>query len=344
MRGAGRWSLGGHGRGRTAGGCAPGRPRHHWLRRWLLSAVPLHPSNARRQLLTALQIGALWWLRRSSATRIRSPTLFVTSSRLATRVGIQTSNPRASRQDRPDLNSSQARPRSTNGRRRSTTLCGLGPHGAGSAAACPGWVQQRGEWDIRRIEDASDMPTADEVKALVRSHAEGDDGHFYAVAMQVAARAAKAGQTRFAQELRDVVDAAKAASQQAGTRRLRAVPVVQPKGDLAGLLGVSYPSHRMSDLVVSPEVRVSLERVLTEQRQQEHLREHGFDPLHSMLLIGPPGTGKTLSASVLAGELRLPLFLIRLETLITKFMGETAAKLRLIFDAVEQTRGVYLFD
>jgi len=188
------------------------------------------------------------------------------------------------------------------------------------------------------------MPTADEVKALVRSHAEGDDGHFYAVAMQVAARAAKAGQTRFAQELRDVVDAAKAASQQAGTRRLRAVPVVQPKGDLAGLLGVSYPSHRMSDLVVSPEVRVSLERVLTEQRQQEHLREHGFDPLHSMLLIGPPGTGKTLSASVLAGELRLPLFLIRLETLITKFMGETAAKLRLIFDAVEQTRGVYLFD
>ena len=100
----------------------------------------------------------------------------------------------------------------------------------------------------------------------------------------------------------------------------------------------------MNDLVVESPVREALSRVLTEQRQQERLREHGFEPIQSLLLIGSPGTGKTLSASVLAGELRLPLFLIRLEVLITKFMGETAAKLRLIFDAVEQTRGVYLFD
>jgi SpoVK/Ycf46/Vps4 family AAA+-type ATPase len=188
------------------------------------------------------------------------------------------------------------------------------------------------------------MATADQVKALVRSHADGDDAHFYAVAMQVAARAAKSGQTRFAQELRDVVDAAKAASQQVARHRLRPVPVVQPRGDLAGLLGVSYPHHRMSDLVVEAGVREALERVLTEQRQQDRLREHGFEPLHSLLLIGSPGTGKTLSASVLAGELKLPLFMIRLDALITKFMGETAAKLRLVFDAVEQTRGIYLFD
>ena len=188
------------------------------------------------------------------------------------------------------------------------------------------------------------MATADQVKALVRSHAEGDDSHFYAVAMQVAARAAKSGQSRFALELREVIDEAKAASQRAGGHRPRPVPVVQPRGDLAGLLSVSYPSHRMNDLVVDPAVRESMERVLTEQRQQDRLREHGFEPLHTLLFIGPPGTGKTLSASVLAGELRLPLFLIRLEALITKYMGETAAKLRLIFDAVEETRGIYLFD
>jgi AAA+ superfamily predicted ATPase len=72
--------------------------------------------------------------------------------------------------------------------------------------------------------------------------------------------------------------------------------------------------------------------------------EHGFEPVRSLLFTGPPGTGKTLSASVIAGELHLPLFLIRLESLITKFLGETSAKLRLIFDAAEDTRGVYLFD
>lgn len=43
-------------------------------------------------------------------------------------------------------------------------------------------------------------------------------------------------------------------------------------------------------------------------------------------------------------QLHLPLFLIRLDGLITKFMGETAAKLRLVFDALSKTRGVYLFD
>ena len=63
-----------------------------------------------------------------------------------------------------------------------------------------------------------------------------------------------------------------------------------------------------------------------------------------MLLIGPPGTGKTMTASALAGELRLPLFYVRLEALFSRFFGETAGKLRLLFDQVARTRGVYLLD
>jgi SpoVK/Ycf46/Vps4 family AAA+-type ATPase len=187
------------------------------------------------------------------------------------------------------------------------------------------------------------VATADQVKALVRSHGEGDDDRFYSVAMQVAAREAKAGHSQVAQEIRDLVDRAKAASKAPG-RQLRPVPVTQPRGDLAGLLAASYPDQRLGDLVVDERVRRSLERVLVEQRQQDRLLEHGFEPVRSVLLTGPPGTGKTLSARVIAGELHLPLFLIRLESLITKFMGETSAKLRLIFDAAEDTRGVYLFD
>lgn len=187
------------------------------------------------------------------------------------------------------------------------------------------------------------MATADQVKALVRSHAAGDESRFYSVALQVAARAARSGQNKFAQELRELIDEAKSDAGKPG-RSLRPVPVTQPRGELAGLLAVSYPDLRVSDLTVEPSVRERLERVLTEQRQAERLREHGFRPMHRLLLVGSPGTGKTMTAGVLAGELRLPLFLIRLEVLITKFMGETAAKLRMVFDAVEATRGVYLFD
>jgi SpoVK/Ycf46/Vps4 family AAA+-type ATPase len=91
-------------------------------------------------------------------------------------------------------------------------------------------------------------------------------------------------------------------------------------------------------------VRSRIDRVLLEQRQRDRIQEHGLAPLRKLLLIGSPGTGKTMTAAVLAGELGLPLFTIQLDGLITKYLGETASKLRLIFDAVQQTRAVFLFD
>ena len=62
------------------------------------------------------------------------------------------------------------------------------------------------------------------------------------------------------------------------------------------------------------------------------------------MLVGPPGTGKTMTARVLAHELRLPLLAVQVDKLVTKFMGETSAKLRQIFDLIQQIPGVYLFD
>ena len=87
-----------------------------------------------------------------------------------------------------------------------------------------------------------------------------------------------------------------------------------------------------------------LKRVIREQRQAEQLLSHGLSPRRKLLLVGPPGTGKTLTAGMLAGELGLPLLQVRLDGLITKYMGETAAKLRQVFDATDRTRGVYFFD
>ncbi|HYH95901.1 ATP-binding protein [Hyalangium sp.] len=189
------------------------------------------------------------------------------------------------------------------------------------------------------------MATADQVKALIRSHAEGDETRFYSIALQVAAQAARSGHTRFAQELRQLVEDAKIKAKEAlGVARIRPVPLVQPRGELAGLLTVGYPKVRKADLFVDEAVRQRIDRVLLEQSQSERLKEHGFAPQRKLLLVGPAGTGKTLTAAVLAGELGLPLFTIQLDGLITKFMGETAAKLRLVFDAIQQTPAVYLFD
>jgi SpoVK/Ycf46/Vps4 family AAA+-type ATPase len=186
------------------------------------------------------------------------------------------------------------------------------------------------------------MAKSEQLKALLRSYAEGDEPQFYAVAMQMAAHEARQGHGKLAEELKNLIDEAK--TRRHGARAPSVVPLTRPKGDLAGLLSVSYPSKHLTDLVLVGQVEQALHRVLKEQRHLVKLRSHGLRPRRKLLLVGPSGTGKTLTAAVLAGELRIPLFVVRLDALITKFMGETAAKLRQVFDAVSATRGVYLFD
>lgn len=185
------------------------------------------------------------------------------------------------------------------------------------------------------------MASTEQVKALLNSHVEGDDERFFAVAMQVAAHEARVGHGKAAQELREMIDAAKV-KQKSHTRGV--VPIAKPRGELSSLLSVFYPKARLTDLIVDAPVHERLERLIREHRHISKLRSHGLAPRRKLLLVGPPGTGKTLSASVIAGELELPLFVVRLDSLITKFMGETASKLRLVFDSIAQIRGVYLFD
>lgn len=187
------------------------------------------------------------------------------------------------------------------------------------------------------------MATAEQVKALLHSHAEGNEERFYAIALQVAAQAARTGQVRKAQELRDLVDRLRARTAERPPEA-RPIPLAQPKGELAGLFTVSYPGTKLGDLVLDQKTRKRLERVLTEQRNRARLGEHGLRPQRKLLLVGPPGTGKTFTATAMAGELGWPLCTIQLHVLITKFLGETAAKLRVVFDAMQETRGVFFFD
>jgi SpoVK/Ycf46/Vps4 family AAA+-type ATPase len=182
--------------------------------------------------------------------------------------------------------------------------------------------------------------SADHVKALVRAHAAGDESGFYSVALQMAAQAARKGQNRFAEDLKQLIDAARAER----ILRVTPTPVVQPRGELADLVTAEYPDVRLADMTLRAETRQHLARVLHEQRQRDKIEAHGFAPIHRLLLVGPPGTGKSMTASALATELSLPLFTIRLDALISKYMGETSTKLRTIFDATARTRAVYLFD
>lgn len=182
------------------------------------------------------------------------------------------------------------------------------------------------------------MSNADQIKALVKSYRDGDDEHFLAVALQLAAAEAKRGHTKAAEEIKYLVDSARS------RKPASATPLHQPRGELASLLQASYPRTRVADLVANQRLSSQLQRVVREQRYVSKISAHGLSARRKLLLVGPPGTGKTMTASALAGELGIPLLTIRLDALITKYLGETATRLRQVFEAISATRGVYFFD
>ena len=186
------------------------------------------------------------------------------------------------------------------------------------------------------------MATAEQVKALLKSYSEGESEHFVSIALQIAAGAARGGKRKLAQELRELVDQIK--QRQESGKISGSVQLARPTGELAGLLSAAYPKTRISDMVLNNSTLEPLSRLVREYSQQDKLRSHGYSARRKLLLVGPPGCGKTMTASALAGEFRLPLFTVQLHGLITKFMGETAGKLHAIFNAMTETRGVYLFD
>ncbi|WP_082091371.1 AAA family ATPase [Paracidovorax citrulli] len=184
-----------------------------------------------------------------------------------------------------------------------------------------------------------------QVLALLNSHVDGDEDQLLSIALQIAAQEARQGRAEDADKLKRLVqkarDQRRAGSVSTGQTP---IPLTRPKGELQSLIESSYPKTTLSNMVLSEEIADRLERIVRQQTGRQVLREHGQIPASRILLVGPPGTGKTMTASALAGELRLPLFTVRLEALFSRFLGETAAKLRLLFDQISQIRGVYLLD
>ena len=185
------------------------------------------------------------------------------------------------------------------------------------------------------------MASAQQLIGLVKSHAEGDASRFYDLAMQLSATEAQKGHKRLAEQLRQWAEAGQNAPPPSPKMP---IPIAAPKGDLAEFLAASYPPTRLNDVILPTSIEAELAHIVVETRMREKLEEKGLKPRRRVLLSGPPGTGKTLSAYALAGELQYPLFTVMLHGLITKFMGETAQKLKMVFDAIKTTRGVYLFD
>jgi SpoVK/Ycf46/Vps4 family AAA+-type ATPase len=131
----------------------------------------------------------------------------------------------------------------------------------------------------------------------------------------------------------------------AGIRRLQ--PIVNlptNKDNGLPLLEERAVIREERDIVLADTAQSSLEEILQEHNRSDVLRSFGMQPAQKLLFCGPPGCGKTLAAEVLAQSLSMPLILVRLDSVISSFLGETAANLRKVFDFVAAQPVVALFD
>jgi hypothetical protein len=125
------------------------------------------------------------------------------------------------------------------------------------------------------------MPSADQVKALISSLTEGDEAHFFAIAMQIAAHEARMGHAKLADEIRSLIDKAKSRPRFPAKN---AIPLARPRGEASELLSVSYPNAHLVDMVLAPTTRKKLERLIREQSAIQVIREKGLSPRRKVLL------------------------------------------------------------
>lgn len=127
-----------------------------------------------------------------------------------------------------------------------------------------------------------------------------------------------------------------------GNGELKGPTVVDDR--IQQLLIEAIPQRSIDDLIL-PEVVVTACRELIEEHQRRDLlRSYNLEPRSKVLLVGPPGNGKTSLAEALAEALAIPLLIVRYEGVIGSYLGETAVRLRRLFDYVRTRQCVLFFD
>lgn len=178
------------------------------------------------------------------------------------------------------------------------------------------------------------MATSEQLLSLVKAHYDNDDERFKIVVLQIAAHESKIGHTILAQSLKDIVMKQK-------TNR-SSINFLKPTNN--SMITRRTSKSRKSDLIVSEKLGKQINNIILEYTQRSKLNKNGYTNRRKILLEGLPGTGKTLTASVLSSELKLPLYIVQTDKLISKYMGETGVKLRQIFDSISRDVGIYFFD
>jgi SpoVK/Ycf46/Vps4 family AAA+-type ATPase len=186
------------------------------------------------------------------------------------------------------------------------------------------------------------MATGKLLRQLIKSGMEGNADAFRAASEEVIKEERQKQHHLLANDLERLLYGRTRSHTPSVGRPLEKPPVDRERN--VALLQLREPVRRLEDLVLSEETRGALEDLLREHHHQERLASYGLRAADRLLFYGPPGCGKTLTAEVLASELGLPLAIVRIDAVVSSYLGETAANLRKVFDFAASNSTVVLLD
>jgi SpoVK/Ycf46/Vps4 family AAA+-type ATPase len=180
------------------------------------------------------------------------------------------------------------------------------------------------------------MPRSDLLISLVKAGKQTPDPRFRSTVEAIIAEERSKRHNALADQL--------AAALHNGVQTHPSPPPAANSTVVGDLLYELAPERSLQDLMLPRLVRDELRGVIEEHHRGELLRSYGIAPRHRLLLVGPPGNGKTSVAHGLAHDLMVPLLVLRYEGLIGSFLGETASRLRKVFDYARARACVLFLD
>lgn len=181
-----------------------------------------------------------------------------------------------------------------------------------------------------------------ELKQIFSAYTSGDDAAFRRAALTIIEEEEAKQHFALARDLRRRIADDDREHPAADLVPLPAAPR-DPDHDVP-LADILWPQKTFADLVLAPRSSDPLMAIAVETKHRRLLAEHRVPPRRKLMFWGPPGCGKSSAAEALANELGWPLMSVRIDSVVSSFLGETSTNLRRILEEARASQWVVVFD
>jgi len=187
------------------------------------------------------------------------------------------------------------------------------------------------------------------IRKMFRAFAKKDNGLFIDVAKEIIVEEERKNHIHLAKDLKNIISEVGGNGYINGNgnhkRIKKTIPIPRDNEKGFPLLEIKDSHHYSWDDLILDETTIAyLHQIIEEYTNKELLNSYGLQPKQKLLFCGPPGTGKTLSAYVISSLLDIPLVLVRFDSIISSFLGETGSNIKKIFDFISNGTWIVLFD